>query len=79
MSFRCGSGKILYLYGKTGVTLEEIPKSRDKLEEIEKYAVPDETGILYEDRWYFVEREYQKAIRGKRILQKWSRRTLCSR
>ena len=42
------------------VTLEEIPKSRDKLEEIEKYAVPDETGILYEDRWYFVEREYQK-------------------
>ena len=24
-------------------------------------------------RWYFVEREYQEAIRGKRILQKWSR------
>ena len=22
--------------------------------------MPDETGILYEDRWYFVEREYQK-------------------
>ena len=74
MSFRCGSGKILYLYGKTGVTLEEIPKSRDKLEEIEKYAVPDETGILYEDTlvlsWSVIIR---KPCRGKRIWLKWSR------
>lgn len=59
VSFRCGSGKILYLYGKTRYAGRDS-KSRDKLEEIEKYAVPDETGILYEDRWYFVEREYQK-------------------
>lgn len=41
------------------VRLDGIPKSRDKLEKVEKYAVPDETGILYEDRWSFVEREYQ--------------------
>lgn len=60
---KCLSGAVparFCTYMGKPVTLEEIPKSRDKLEEIEKYAVPDETGILYEDRWYFVEREYQK-------------------
>ena len=45
--------------GKQSV-LDEIPDSRDQLEEIEKYAVPDETGILYETRWSFVERDYQE-------------------
>ncbi|MCB7295013.1 hypothetical protein, partial [Blautia faecis] len=57
---KCLSGAVparFCTYMGKPVTLEEIPKSRDKLEEIEKYAVPDETGILYEDRWYFVERE----------------------
>lgn len=45
--------------GKT-VEIDQIPESRDRLEEMEKYAVPDETGILYETRWSFVEREYQE-------------------
>ena len=27
---------------------------------MEKYVVPDETGILYETRWSFVERDYQE-------------------
>ena len=45
--------------GKPGV-LDEISKSRDQLEEMEKYVVPDETGILYETRWSFVERDYQE-------------------
>ena len=40
--------------GKPAV-LDEISKSRDQLEEMEKYVVPDETGILYETRWSFVE------------------------
>lgn len=43
--------------GKPAV-LDEISKSRDQLEEMEKYVVPDETGILYETRWSFVERDY---------------------
>ena len=45
--------------GKPAV-LDEISKSRDQLEEMEKYVVPDETGILYETRWSFVERDYQE-------------------
>ena len=48
------------MYVGKPVELDEIPGSRDQLEEMEKYAVPDETGILYESRWSFVEREYQE-------------------
>ena len=59
LSGGCVSGKILHVHGKTAV-LDEISKSRDQLEEMEKYVVPDETGILYETRWSFVERDYQE-------------------
>lgn len=48
------------MYMGKPVVLDEIPKSRDQLEEMEKYVVPDETGILYETRWSFVERDYQE-------------------
>lgn len=48
------------MYMGKPAALDEISKSRDQLEEMEKYVVPDETGILYETRWSFVERDYQE-------------------
>ena len=65
-SWRNGESVFPVRFRQDSVPIWENPlrwkrfQKRDKLEEIEKYAVPDETGILYEDRWYFVEREYQK-------------------
>lgn len=78
---KCLSGAVparFCTYMGKPVTLEEIPKSRDKLEEIENTPCrmrqefcTKTAGTLWNVNI--------KSHPGKRILQKWSRRTLCSR